>query len=288
MLINFEYEELFFENDGVRLHAVAAGPELGPVVVLLHGFPEFWYGWRNQIGPLAAAGFRVVALDQRGYNLSDKPPAVSDYAVPLLARDVLAIADQLGCERFCLAGHDWGAAVAWTVALQYPQRLHKLAIINVPHPAVMMHTLRTNPRQWLRSWYILFFQLPWLPETAFSAFNFSLGERSLLRSSRPGAFTVEDLDLHRAAWSQPGAVRATINWYRTFARHRPRMADPQVHTPTRILWGKQDKFLLPEMAEDSLRYCDSAELTYFPEATHWVQHEEAESVNRLLLEFFKE
>jgi pimeloyl-ACP methyl ester carboxylesterase len=162
MLINFEYEELFFENDGIRLHAVAAGPKLGPVVVLLHGFPEFWYSWHNQIGPLAAAGFRVVALDQRGYNLSSKPPAVSDYAVPLLARDVLAIADQLGCERFYVAGHDWGAAVAWAVALRYPQRLHKLAIVNVPHPAAMMHTLRTNPRQWLRSWYVLFFQLPWL------------------------------------------------------------------------------------------------------------------------------
>ena len=287
MLINFEYEDLFFENEGVRLHAVASGPKLGSVVVLLHGFPEFWYGWRHQIGPLAAAGFRVIALDQRGYNLSSKPPAVSDYAVPLLARDVLTIADQLGCERFHLAGHDWGAAVAWTVALQYPQRLHKLAIINVPHPAVMMHTLRTNPRQWLRSWYVLFFQLPWLPETAFSAFNFYLGASSLVRSSRPRTFTAEDLDLHRAAWSQPGAVSATINWYRAFVRHRPRLADPQVHTATRILWGKQDMFLLSEMAQDSLQYCDSAELTYFPEATHWVQHEEAETVNRLLLEFFK-
>jgi len=287
MLINFEYEELFFENDGIRLHAVTAGTKLGPVVVLLHGFPEFWYGWRNQIAPLAAAGFRVVALDQRGYNLSSKPPAVSDYAVPLLARDVLAVADQLGCERFYLAGHDWGAAVAWAVALQYPQRLHKLAIINVPHPAAMMHTLRTNPRQWLRSWYVLFFQLPCLPEAAFSAFNFYLGARSLLRSSRPGAFTVEDLDLYRAAWSQPGSISAAINWYRAFIRRWPRIADPQVHTPTRILWGKHDMFLLSEMAQDSLRYCDSAELTYFPEATHWVHHEEPERVNQLLLEFFK-
>jgi epoxide hydrolase 4 len=287
MLINSGYEELFFENDGIRLHAAAAGPELGPVVVLLHGFPEFWYGWRKQIGPLVAAGFRVIALDQRGYNLSSKPPAVRDYAVPLLVRDVLAIADQLGCERFYLAGHDWGAAVAWAVALEYPQRLHKLAIVNVPHPAAMMHALRTNPRQWLRSWYILFFQLPWLPETAFSAFNFYLGARSLERSSRPATFTAEDLDLLRAAWSQPGAMRATINWYRALIRHRRKIADPQVHTPTLILWGKQDKFLLSDMAQDSLRYCDSAELTYFPDATHWLQHEEAQRVNQLLLEFFK-
>jgi len=287
MKVNLEYEDLFFENSGVRLHAVASGPKLGPVVILLHGFPEFWYGWRNQIGPLAAAGFRVIAPDQRGYNLSSKPTAVSDYAVPLLASDVLAIADQLGCERFNLVGHDWGAVVAWAMAIKYPQRLHKLAILNVPHPAAMMHALRTNPRQWLRSWYVLFFQLPWLPEAAFSAFNFYLGVRSLVRSSRPGTFTAEDLDLHRAAWAQPGAMTATINWYRAFARHRARIAEPQVHTETRILWGKQDAFLLSELAQDSLRYCDSAELTYFLEATHWLQHEEAGKVNRLLIEFFE-
>ena len=288
MLLNFEYEELFFENDGIRLHAVAAGPKLGPVVVLLLGFPEFWYGWRKQIGPLAAAGFRVIALDQRGYNLSSKPVAVSDYAAPLLTRDVVCVADQLGCERFYLAGHDWGAAVAWALALQYPQRLHKLAIINVPHPAVMMHTLRTNPRQWLRSWYMLFFQLPWLPETALSAFHFYGAAQLLSRTSRPGAFTVEDLEVYRAAWSQPGTLGATINWYRALARHRPKIDDPQVHTPTRILWGQQDRFLLPAMAQDSLRYCDSAELTLFPDATHWVQHEEPERVNQSLIEFFSQ
>jgi pimeloyl-ACP methyl ester carboxylesterase len=162
-----ESEELFFESEGIRLHAVAAGARLAPLIILLHGFPEFWYGWRKQIGPLAAAGYRVVAPDQRGYNLSSKPPEVSDYAVPRLARDVLAIADQLGCERFHIAGHDWGAVIAWMVALQYPQRLHKLAIINVPHPSAMARALQTDPRQWLRSWYMLFFQLPRLPSLPF-------------------------------------------------------------------------------------------------------------------------
>ena len=282
-----ESEELFFESDGIRLHAVAAGPRLAPLILLLHGFPEFWEGWRKQIGPLAAAGYRVIAPDQRGYNLSDKPPQVSDYAMPRLTGDVLAIADQLGCERFHLAGHDWGAVVAWNVALQYPQRLHKLAIINVPHPSVMARALETDPRQWLRSWYALFFQLPWLPEVAFSAFNFWLGTRALRLSSRPGTFTAEDLARHRAAWSQPGAMTASINWYRAVARHRPTIADPRVRTPTLILWGKHDMFLLPTLAQDSLQYCDSARLTYFPDATHWVQHEEPEKVNQSLLEFFQ-
>jgi pimeloyl-ACP methyl ester carboxylesterase len=282
-----EYHELFLECEGIRLHAVAAGPKLGPLLILLHGFPEFWYGWRKQIGPLAAAGFRVIAPDQRGYNLSSKPPAVSDYSVTLLARDVLSVADRLGCERFYLVGHDWGAVVAWAVALQYPQRLHKLGIINVPHPSAMARALQTDPRQWLRSWYALFFQLPWLPELLFSAFNFSVGTRTLLLSSRPGTFTADDLARHRAAWSQPGAMTATINWYRANVRVRLAIPDPRVHTPTRILWGKRDMFLLPSLAEDSLKYCDSAELTYFPDATHWVQHEEPERVNQLLLEFFQ-
>ena len=151
-------EDLWFEHEGVRLHAVAAGPSDGPLVILLHGFPEFWYSWHKQISPLAAAGFRVVAPDQRGYNVSSKPREVAEYAVPKLTADVIAIADQLQHDKFFLAGHDWGAAVAWATALQYPQRLRKLAILNVPHPAVFLRTVRNNPRQMLRSWYMAFFQ----------------------------------------------------------------------------------------------------------------------------------
>jgi pimeloyl-ACP methyl ester carboxylesterase len=272
----------------VRLHAVAAGPAAGPLVILLHGFPEFWYSWRKQIGPLAAAGFRVVAPDQRGYNLSGKPPNLADYAIPNLTADVMVIADQLGAGQFFLAGHDWGAAVAWATALQYPQRLKKLAILNVPHPAAMLHTLRTNPRQMLRSWYMAFFQLPRIPEARFSANNFAMGTKSLVASSRPGTFAAEDLEQYRRAWSNPGTVTAMINWYRAFFRLRPHLGDPQIHVPTRILWGRRDMFLLPEMAQDSLQYCDSAQLTYFPEATHWLQHEEPVAVNAALIEFFQD
>ena len=186
MLNSRTLEELWFECDGVRLHAVAAGPDDGPLVILLHGFPEFWYSWRKQIGPLAEAGFRVVAPDQRGYNVSSKPAEIEDYAVPHLTSDVIAIADQLGHDKFCLAGHDWGAGVAWATALQYPRRLRKLAILNVPHPAVFLRTLRSNPRQMLRSWYMAFFQIPRLPEWRFSSNNFAEGVKALVASSRPG------------------------------------------------------------------------------------------------------
>lgn len=282
-----QLEHLWFADGGVRLHAAAAGPSEGPLVILLHGFPEFWYSWRKQIEPLARAGFRVVAPDQRGYNLSSKPPRVVDYALPHLVSDVLAIADQLQVQRFYLAGHDWGAAVGWAIALQHPQRLHKLAILNVPHPAIFLRTLKRDPRQMLRSWYMAFFQLPKLPVWQFSARNFEMGVRALVASSRGGTFTPEDLDRYREAWSNPGTVTAMINWYRAAARHRPHFADRQVHVPIHILWGKQDKFLIPEMAEQSLAFCDSAQLTYFPEATHWLHHEEPETVNRLLIDWFK-
>ncbi len=215
------FEELWFDRNGSRLHAVAAGPADGPLVILLHGFPEFWYSWRKQIGPLAEAGYRVVAPDQRGYNLSSKPPEIADYAVGNLVADVIAIADQLGHDKFCLAGHDWGAAVAWTTALQFPERLKKLAILNVPHPAVFTRTVRSNPRQMRRSWYMAFFQLPRLPEWRFSSNNFAAGVRALVASSRPGTFTADDLDEYRNAWANPGAVTAMLNWYRAFFRARP-------------------------------------------------------------------
>jgi len=280
-------ENLSFQNGAVSLHAVAAGPNDGPVVVLLHGFPEFSYGWHQQIEPLAATGFRVVVPDQRGYNLSSKPSGVAAYALAELVSDVIAIADQLGREKIFLAGHDWGAAVAWSAALLHPQRISKLAVLNVPHPSVMRKFLSTRPRQLLRSWYMFFFQLPWLPEIFFSAFNFRIVSRSLLRSSRPGTFSTEDLAQYRAAWSQPGALTGMINWYRALFRARVKFSDNIVRVPTRILWGDRDAFLLAEMARESLRYCTNAELFTFANATHWLQHEEAARVSELLIDFFR-
>jgi pimeloyl-ACP methyl ester carboxylesterase len=280
-------ENISFQNSDVTLHAVAAGPRNGPVVVLLHGFPEFWYGWHKQITPLANAGFRVIAPDQRGYNLSSKPAGVASYALAELVSDVIAIADQLGQQKIFLAGHDWGAVVAWSTALLHPQRIAKLAVLNVPHPSVMRRFLSAHLRQMLRSWYIFFFQLPYLPEALFSSFNFRIGTRSLLDSSRPGTFSPEDLAQYRVAWSQPGALTAMINWYRALFRVRTKFPDRTVRVPTRILWGEHDAFLLTEMAHESLRYCTDAELFTFAGATHWLQHEEAARVSQLLIDFFR-
>lgn len=271
------------------MNAVTAGPDDGPAVVLLHGFPEFWYGWRRQIGPLADAGFRVIVPDQRGYNESSKPADVRDYRIAELTADVLAIADQIGRARIFLVGHDWGAAVAWNTSMRHPERIAKLAILNVPHPAVMLRALRTKPRQMLRSWYILFFQIARLPEFLLSRNDFENCAQALERTSRRGTFSAEDLARYRQAWSKPGAITAMVNWYRALLRDMPdpRSVEVRVKVPTRILWGAKDAFLLHEMAAESLAYCHSGELFEFPDATHWVQHEEAERVNELLIEFFK-
>ena len=280
-------ENLSFQNGDVKLHAMAAGRNDGRVVVLLHGFPEFWYGWRKQIEPLAAAGFRVIVPDQRGYNLSSKPRGVALYALAELVSDVVAIADQLGQQKIFLAGHDWGAAVAWSAALLHPGRIAKLAVLNVPHPSVMRRYIYKRLPQTMRSWYIFFFQFPWLPETFLSAFNFRIARRTLLASSRPGTFSAEDLSKYGAAWSQPGALTAMINWYRAATRYRTPFSDRTVRVPTRILWGERDRFLMAEMAQESLRYCSDGELFTFAEASHWLQHEEPDKVSQLLVEFFR-
>jgi pimeloyl-ACP methyl ester carboxylesterase len=279
-------ETIAFENGEVTLNAVAAGPKNGPAVVLLHGFPEFWYSCHKQIAPLAAAGFRVIVPDQRGYNKSSKPSGVRSYALTELVSDVIAIADQLGRERIFLAGHDWGAAVAWSVAILHPNRVAKLAILNVPHPSVMRRYLMQNRRQLRKSWYMFFFQIPYLPEAFLSASNFRRGIASLVSSSRPGTFSADDLAQYRSAWSQPGALTGMINWYRAAFRHRTTFPDRIVRVPTRILWGMRDAFLMAEMAQDSLRYCTDAELIQFPDATHWLQHEEPARVSQLLVDFF--
>lgn len=273
---------------GTQLHVTSVGPEDGPPVVLLHGFPETWWGWRHQLGPLAQAGLRVWAPDQRGYGESDRPAGVRSYALDRLADDVVDLADALGAERVRLVGHDWGAAVAWWTAARHADRVERLAVLNVPHPSAMERALSTNPRQMLRSWYIAFFQIPWLPETLIGLGDGALAARALRRSSRPGTFTDEDLERYRAAWRRPGALRSMIHWYRAAARRLSRLDDPRVRCPVRILWGARDAFLGVELARASLAHCDDAELVVFDEATHWIQHEEPDAVNAALIDFLSD
>ncbi|MBX7166377.1 MAG: alpha/beta hydrolase [Pirellulales bacterium] len=283
-----DWQHEFVSTGDVRLHVVLAGPPSGPPVILLHGFPEFWYSWRHQIDDLARAGYRVVAPDQRGYNLSDKPARVRDYTVETLATDVFNLADALGLQRPALVGHDWGAAVTWWAALRHPQRLSKIAILNVPHPIVMARALRKSWAQLRKSWYVFFFQLPWLPERGLTRAEGRAMARGIQKTGRAGAFTVDDLPRYREAWLQPGAATGMINWYRAAVRYPlPRLESMRVSIPTLIIWGAQDQFLGRDMAQASVELCDAGELRMIEEATHWVQHEESARINPWLIDYLR-
>jgi len=273
---------------GLRLHCVEAGT--GPLVVLLHGFPEFWYAWRYQIPALADAGYRVVAPDLRGYNTSDKPSRVRDYRPRVLVQDVADLIVALGAGSAAVAGHDWGGGLAWLLAMQHPKRVERLVLLNAPHPVRFLKGLR-SPRQLRRSWYILAFQLPWLPERLVAARDFQ-ALRWIFRHqpTRPGAFTAQDIDRYVVAAAQPGALRAAINYYRAAFRANP-LAQAhglrRVDIPTLIIWGDQDRSLGRELAEPDRAWVPDVRVERIAEASHWVQADDPERVNQLMVDFLE-
>jgi pimeloyl-ACP methyl ester carboxylesterase len=284
----------YVTTNNIKLHVTTDGPENGTPVVLLHGFPEFHYGWRNQIPALVEAGFRVIAPDQRGYNLSDKPKGISAYDVDILAKDILGLFDHFGIQKARLAGHDWGAMVAWTLALNHPERVERLAILNVPHPDVMTEFVLRNPAQRKKSWYVFFFQIPVFVEWILGRNNFEYLGRMLTQSGRKNTFTGANVIEYKKAWSQKGALTGMLNWYRAAVRRGVKYAfrwkkSParRVQVPTLMLWGRHDIALSVEMARTSIDLCDHGELVLYEKATHWVQHDAAPEVNQKLIEFMR-
>lgn len=280
-----ELEHDFFETNGIRLHVVQAGPKSGIPIFLLHGFPEFWYGWRRQIPALVESGFRVIIPDQRGYNLSDKPKGIKNYRVDELVRDILGLIDSLEYKKVNLVGHDWGAVVAWYLAHRHPERLQRLGILNVPHPLVFRRFVTRDFEQMRRSWYAFFFQLPWLPEMGMRAGDWRGAVRALRGSGKIHTFTNEDIARYKEAWSQPGAMTAMINWYRAVRYQTKLPKEMRIKVPTLMMWGVKDVALTYRMARPSIDYCDDGKLIFFPDATHWVQHDAAEEVNHYLIDF---
>ncbi len=282
----------FIETNGVKLHVVTDGPEEGTPVILLHGFPEFHYGWRKQVPALVGASFRVIMPDQRGYNLSDKPRGIAAYNVNTLAQDVIGLFDHFGIKKARLVGHDWGAVVAWTVALNHPERLEKLTILNVPHPDVMSRFILENAEQRKKSWYVFFFQIPFFVEWVLRRDDYRNMKRVLIGSGRKSTFNRSDIETYKKAWSQPGALTGMLNWYRNIFWGSLRSifqkkAARRVSVPTLILWGKNDVALSHEMVQPSLELCDHGSAVFFEHATHWVQHDEADEVNKKLIEFLR-
>ena len=272
----------------VRLHYIEAGE--GPLVLLLHGFPQFWYQWRHQVLALVEAGFRVVAPDMRGYNLSDKPPGVQAYRVELLARDVERLIRTCGEGTATVVGHDWGAIAAWIAAMRHPGRVERLAILNVPHPARSLDGL-LSPMQLLRSSYMFFFQIPRLPEKVIRAGDFAL-LRSVFRSDpvQPEAFTAEDIERYIEAIAQPGALTASLNYYRALLRYpgETRALLKRVEAPVLVIWGERDRFLSRRLAEPPRLWVPNLmRVKRLPNASHWVAEDRPLEVNTLLLDFLR-
>lgn len=270
----------YVQANGVRLHYVEQGT--GPLMVLLHGFPDFWYSWRDQIPAFAEAGYRVVAPDLRGYNESERPPGVAAYALDTLAADIAALITALGADRAIVVGHDWGGLVAWHVAMHHPEMVSSLVIMNAPHPRAFRRELANNWAQKRRSWYIGFFQLPWLPEAVLSVGNQWLLRR-VLRRGGP-AHNETELAAYVAAFAGRGALTAAINYYRAL-RQRPSKRPVMIDCPTLLIWGLRDRFLLPVLAEGTEAWVPKLERHEEPRARHWVQHDAAASVNARAIAF---
>ncbi|MET0624198.1 MAG: alpha/beta hydrolase [Pyrinomonadaceae bacterium] len=274
----------------VRLHYAECG-EGERLVVLLHGFPECWYSWRKQL-PVLGERYRVVAPDMRGYNLSDKPARVEDYKMSRLVDDVTGLIRHFGAREAAVVGHDWGGAVAWAVAQYFPDYVWKLASLQVPPPAVWARNLTL--KQLLRSWYMLFFQLPRVPEWWMARDDYAALEKALRATSRPGTFSDKDIEVYKAAAREPGALTAAVNYYRanvrSFLGRRPGgdefKAHERVRVPTLFVYGERDFAIVPETVRGVADYVDApyTELR-LARNNHWVQQESPAEVNAALLSF---
>jgi epoxide hydrolase 4 len=269
-------------SDGVRLATFSQGS--GEAMIMLHGFPDFHWGWRNQVRSLQAAGIRWFAPDMRGYGESGTPAGIRHYRLERLVSDVLEIAAGQGIERFHLVGHDWGGIVALATAAWHPQRVLRLTILNAPHLDIVATTIRRHPSQVLRSLYVGLFQVPRLPEAVLRAGEFSLLKWMVKKTALPSSFKRDDLDVYVRQWAEPGRLTAMLSYYRALLRYsHPPLG--RIATPTQILWGRRDPALGYFLAEASLVMCQQAELISFDRASHWLQLDEPDAVSERLINF---
>jgi pimeloyl-ACP methyl ester carboxylesterase len=283
--------EGYADVNGVRLHYVEAGT--GKLVLLLHGFPEFWYAWKEVL-PDLANDHHVVAIDMRGYNLSSSPDAPDQYKMPLLVEDVRAVATHFGAKaqnQFVLVGHDWGGAVAWQVAYAHPDLIERLVILNAPHPAVLAVLLATDRAQQQASQYFNLFTSP-LAEAALSANDFALLQQSVLQNWA----TAEDKQKYLECWRR--GLTGPLNYYRAAALQSPVpqfIADAArveyrakiLNVPTLVLWGMRDHALVPANFDTLGDYVKTLKIERFADATHWIGQEQPAAVSAAIRDFIR-
>jgi len=278
----------FAQVGGIRMHYAewADAPQGAPLVVLLHGFPEFWYSWRHQLVALGEAGYRVVAPDLRGFGRSDKPKGIDAYQIETLADDVAELIRALGAEQASVVGHDWGGVVAWWHSIRHPEQVRTLSILNCPHPGLQSRMM-SDPAQLRRSGYMLFFQLPRIPEQRIRR-NDHAYIRAMLRNdpTTPGAFTEDDVQRYADALD-PASTTAALNYYRAYMRRGTKLqkALRPIDRPTQVLWGTADRYLGLEYATPPTRWVWDVRVEKLEGYSHWVQVDAAAQVNKRLLAF---
>jgi epoxide hydrolase 4 len=286
MSIEQDFDHLFVQAGSVRLHVLASGPEDGPLVILLHGFPELSWAWRALIPRLAAAGMRVIAPDQRGYGASDKPAGVESYRLDALAADVLALADAYGARRVRVVGHDWGGSVAWWLATRHADRIERMAILSAPHPAVWLEAMKDDPEQRDRSRYVQMLRLRWVPELMIRLGGYRSLDQALASGRHPPG--PDTMRRYRDAWRQPGALTGMINWYRALFRETSAPPPPGgIEAPTLLISGDQDRYAAPGPMKRSAEMLRNGALECWTGATHWTLHDEPERLADTLVRFFQ-
>ena len=275
----------FISTNGIRLHYVTEGT--GKLMLMLHGFPEFWYSWRHQIREFSS-DYQVVAVDLRGYNESDKPEDVQAYKIEEFIKDIQGVIKGLGYENCVLVSHDWGGAIAWCFAYAYPEMVEKLIVMNIPHPAKFREGISSNPQQLLRSWYIFLFQIPWLPEIILQSNNYqAIADAFSKMAIDKTAFSQEDLEAYKQAAAKPGALTAMVNYYRNifpgFLTNQQEWGKLEI--PTLMIWGENDTALGKELTYDTQSYVKNFQIKYIPNCSHWVQQEQPRLVNQYMREF---
>ncbi|MEM3442353.1 MAG: alpha/beta hydrolase [Candidatus Bathyarchaeia archaeon] len=281
----------FVKVNGIRMHYVTQGS--GKLLLLLHGFPDFWYVWRFQI-PVLAKHFRVVAPDLRGYNETDKPEGVDAYRLHFLVGDVLGLIYALDETRAVVVGHDWGGVVAWSLAAFNQRAVEKLVILNAPNPSAYATRIKNLFRQLQKSWYVFFFQIADIPEEVLSRNEYSFLKNMLLQSfAKKDVLSEEDLRAYVEAWSKPGALTAALNYYRanmnpSILFSEKTVSFPKIKSPTLVIWGERDVALSKDLIVNTEEFVDAPySIRYVHECGHWVQLEDPEFINKSIIEFVR-
>ncbi|NHI94011.1 MAG: alpha/beta hydrolase [Candidatus Lokiarchaeota archaeon] len=282
MTILNDLREEYIHTNGINLHTIISGS--GKALVLLHGFPDFWYGWKNLI-PELQKDFQLIIPDLRGYNTSDKPEGIQNYKIEILIEDVRGICEALKLDKIYLAGHDWGGIISWVLAERYPELVEKLIILNAPHPVIFQKTMKEDIQQKKASVYVMQFQKEggeiFLFENDFFALKFSVFENTKNRK----AFSKADKEKYKSAWSQPNAVKSAVNYYKAFVE--PYQGTGKIDVPTLVIWGMKDDYLKPVQLEYLPEYVKKLKIVKSEKSSHWIMYDDPELVIMNIKEFLK-